>query len=155
MKQGFLYLEIRFVKIMSKLLSTYNSNLTWFQLNWQKFVNLTRSGWKDFYMQPFDYLYIKCGQIFLRNGLVHFCNKYLIGPFLTCKHSQTNKAQTIQRMQLNFNPVSTESAKHCIFYERCMKNILHATIQSIIHTIWCNIFLNGLVQFCNKYLVHS
>ena len=38
-----------------------------------------RGGWKDFYMQPFDYLYIKCGQIILKNGLVPFRNKYLVG----------------------------------------------------------------------------
>ena len=49
-----------------------------------------RGGWKAFEMQPIGELYLQCGLIFYKNGMVPFCNIILVddsqkAPFLALK----------------------------------------------------------------------
>ena len=79
-KQILMYLEMIFVKnkqqTMRQLqfkfdpLPTESAEICLFHERWIK----------NFYTQPFFQLCIKYGLVFLKNDLVQFCNKYIIGP---------------------------------------------------------------------------
>ena len=53
-----------------------------------------------------------------------------------------NKGQTIRQLQFKFDPLSTKSAKICLFHERWIKNFWPPTIWLVIHYIWLNILEN-------------
>ena len=48
---------------------------------------------KPFDTQPFGQLYIKYGLIFMKNYLVQFCNKYMVGPSQKNLNSGTRKME--------------------------------------------------------------
>ena len=60
---------------------------------------------KIFDTQPFCQLCIKYGLVFYKNDLVHFCNKYMVGP------SQKNSFRALEKWK-------------CIFREKKMKSPL-------------------------------
>ena len=68
---------------------------------------------KTFDTQPFGELCIIYGLVFYKIDLVHFCNKYIIGP------SQKNLFWALEKWKMNFTCKEDENSlrQHCLEFQ--------------------------------------
>ena len=64
-----------------------------------------------------------------------------------------NKEQTMRQLQFKFDPLPTESAGICLFYERWIKTFYTQPFGQLCIKYGLVFYKIDLVQFCNKYML--
>ena len=92
---------------------------------------------ETFYTQPFGKLYIKYGLVCYKIGLVHCCNKYMVG------HSRKNWFSALETWKMIFLSKENENflTQHCLAFQ-----------YAPLCTIWDH--LNKLCHECGHEIDH-
>ena len=87
--------------------------------------------------QPFCQLCIIYGLLFYKNGLVPFCNKYMVGP------SQKNSFRALEKWKMKFPCKENKNSlrQHCLEFQ-----------DAPLYTIWDH--LNKLCHECGHKIDH-